>query len=99
MSKQYQIEKLTVALDIIASSDTPLRSRLWDAWVSSLIRLKAEDFDGEATERWETINEFFDNCETDGNESGPNAISRNVPIEQCAKISSSIVWFLALYAT
>jgi hypothetical protein len=39
----YWLEKCSVAVDILATDLGPLRERLDDAWISSLIRLRIHD--------------------------------------------------------
>lgn len=44
MSPGYVREKLFVAVDTLATGTGSIQKRITDAWVSALMRLKAEDF-------------------------------------------------------
>src|SRR4051812_4206902 len=44
MSLGYVNEKFSVAVDVLATSTESIQGRIAGAWMSSLMRLKAEDF-------------------------------------------------------
>src|SRR3954467_13677364 len=48
MSLDYVDEKLTVAVDTLATSSWPIQKRIADAWFSALQRLTEDDFPAES---------------------------------------------------
>ncbi|MEO1948811.1 hypothetical protein [Thioclava sp.] len=51
----YVVEKLYVTFDALARPDAPPRDRLENAYISSLMRLKADDFPDDFKARFEEI--------------------------------------------
>lgn len=93
-SRDYIIEKLTVALDCLAASDDSLKSRLLNAYLSSFIRLMDTDFaDSSELEKFQLITEFFRRVPDE--KRGSAAASVEVAsIDDCKAVAESIVWLM-----
>ncbi len=93
-SRDYIIEKLTVALDCLAASDAPLKARLLDAYVSSFMRLMASDFvEADELEKFQFVTEFFRRIPDEHRGSAAASVDA-AGVAECKQVAEKIVWLM-----
>ena len=105
-SAQYSHEKLRVAVDCLASSDAPLRDRMFSAAISALIRLHHEEppsqDDPEAYEVWERVQKIMTALTATaagGDEGSCRASIDAMEIQDLESLATDVVTAFALVAS
>ncbi len=91
MALDYVWEKLMVAVSGMAASEQSLQERLADAYVSSLIRLDAEDLPGELQEDFRALEDAMGRVNPTGDEGSARASTRRMSTEEARQWIGKIV--------
>lgn len=91
MSLGYTWEKLYVAVSTLAAGQRSIQERLEDAYISALIRLKADDLPDDLQDDFRKLQDELTNVEPVGNEGSVAVSTRAMNGDRASEIAEQIV--------